>query len=76
MKTLIKIVRKKGFVLNPDDEELSDIINSIIINEGHCPTYIKDRFGHDQCPCSDYLQNGICHCKLYVHQNQIRNEEN
>lgn len=71
----IKIVRKKGFILNPDDEELSDIINSVIINGGHCPTYIRNREGHDQCPCSDYLQNSICHCKLYVHKNQIRNEE-
>jgi len=70
MRTLIKIVRKKGFILNPNDEEVTDIINSVIINEGHCPTYLPNRDGHDQCPCSEYLQHNICHCKLYVKENE------
>ena len=75
MKNPIKIVRKKGFILNPNDEKISEIINKIILNQGHCPTEIKDRNGHDQCPCSDYLQNSICHCKLYIELNEDKDEK-
>jgi len=65
-----KIIRKKGFVLNNDDEELTSILNKIIVNQGHCITSVKNRNGHDQCPCSEYLQNNICHCNLYVKENE------
>lgn len=76
MKIDIKFIRKEGFDFNPNDEEFTNIINKLILNQGHCPTEIKNRNGHDQCPCSDYLQNNICHCKLYININQTQNEEN
>lgn len=72
MENIIKIVRKKGYVINPDDIHVSDILNKLIMYNGRCPSVIKNRFGHNQCPCSDYLQRDICHCKLYVKQKPIR----
>ena len=70
MNVDIKFVRKKGFDFNKDDSRVTYVINGLIENQGHCPTKIKNRNGHDQCPCSDYLQNNICHCKLYVKENE------
>lgn len=75
MDIQVKVVRKKGFVINPDDNQLSIIVNNLIVNQGHCFTHIKNRNGHDQCPCSEYLQNNKCHCKLYVTKKEIRNEK-
>lgn len=65
---MVKILRKQGFVLNPDDEELNKILRKLNENDGHCPTHVVRRTGHDQCPCSDYLQRNICYCKLYVRE--------
>lgn len=73
MNVDIKFVRKKGFDFNKDDNHITNIVNKLIENQGHCPTEIKNRYGHDQCPCSDYLQNDICHCKLYIKQNERSN---
>lgn len=62
----IKIVRKEGFILNPKDEVVNKIFRALEKNDGHCPTYIANRIGHDQCPCSAYLQDNNCYCGLYV----------
>ena len=70
MNVDIKFVRKKGFDFNKDDNRITYVINKLIENQGHCPTKITNRNGHDQCPCSDYLQNNICHCNLYVKLNE------
>lgn len=66
MAVEIKIVRIKGFEINPDDKHVNKIFNQLGQNNGHCPTKIENRFGHDQCPCSEYLQKNQCYCKLYV----------
>lgn len=62
----IKIVRKQGFMLNPKDEVVNKIFRALEKHDGHCPTNNPNRIGHDQCPCSAYLQNNECYCGLYV----------
>lgn len=70
MATEIKIIRKKGFIINPNDEVVNNIFRELERKDGHCPTEIHKRNGHDQCPCADYLERDICHCKLYVEEKE------
>lgn len=76
MATELKIVRKEGWKLNPDDSKINDIIRQLGERDGHCPTQVKERYGHDQCPCSDYLTNDKCYCGLYVKCPKINKDEN
>lgn len=66
----IRIVRKEGFIINPDDKEVNKIFRQLDRNGGHCPSKVPNREGHDQCPCSAYLQFDKCYCKLYVRENE------
>lgn len=66
MPVEIKIVRKAGYKLNPDDNTVNNIFRALERCDGHCPCHHPEREGHDQCPCHDYLKNGICYCGLYV----------
>ena len=66
MSVEIKIVRKDGFDLNPDDNVVNNIFRSLEKKDGHCPSIHPERNGHDQCPCSQYLIYGECYCGLYV----------
>lgn len=68
--SIIQIFRRKGWIINPDDNVVNDIINKLIENDGHCPTTIHKRIGHDQCPCSEYIQCNKCYCKLYIKENE------
>ncbi len=70
MPVNISIVRKKGFILNPDDLIVNAVFRALERTDGHCPTPVTNRFGHDQCPCSEYLQKGNCYCKLYIKENE------
>lgn len=70
MPVEIKIVRKEGFDINPDDEKVNNIFRLLQVNYGHCPTRISDRNGHDQCPCHSYLSDDKCYCGLYVKKNE------
>lgn len=63
---LIKIVRKKGWILNPDDKVVNGIIRGLARTGGHCPCVHPERIGHDQCPCASYLEHDTCYCNLYV----------
>lgn len=66
MKNTFRIVRKAGWELNPEDAKVNEIIERLYKNDGHCPTKVKTRIGHDQCPCSSWLTNSKCYCNLYV----------
>ena len=44
----IRIVRKEGFIINPDDEEVNKIFRQLDRNGGHCPSKVPNRKGHDQ----------------------------
>lgn len=61
---MIQILRKEGWILNPNDKIVNSIIKRIEKNDGKCPCH---NTGHDtKCPCSDYREQDICHCSLYV----------
>jgi ferredoxin-thioredoxin reductase catalytic subunit len=66
MSVEIKVVRKSGYELNPNDTVVNDIFRQLERNHGHCPTVVQDRDGHDYCPCHDWLANNKCYCGLYV----------
>lgn len=55
----------KGYVINPDKEYTSKIIEGIYRKNGHCPC----RVNTDEttlCPCDDFIQNGNCKCRLFI----------
>ena len=70
MAVELKIVRKKGFILNPDDKIVNNILRALGKNDGHCPCKHPEREGHDQCPCSQYLQKDECYCGLYIKEDK------
>lgn len=66
MKNEINIVRKDGWILNPNDKVVNGIFRALANNDGHCPCVHPERIGHDQCPCCAYLEHDVCYCQLYV----------
>lgn len=61
---MIQILRKPGWVLNPNDKVVNSILKRCEANGGNCPCH---NTGHDtKCPCSDYRENDVCHCTLYI----------
>ena len=76
MATEFKVLEKEGWKLNSDNNKVNNIIRQLGERDGHCPSIVKDRYGHDQCPCSDYLTNDKCYCGLYVKQVKINKDEN
>lgn len=55
----------KDYRLNPDKEYVSKIIEGIYRKEGHCPCKLT-RDDSTRCPCDEFVNDGICKCKLYV----------
>lgn len=61
---MIQILRKPGWILNPNDKVVNAILKRCELNDGECPCH---NTGVDKkCPCSDYRENDTCHCGLYV----------
>ena len=65
---MIQILRKKGWILNPNDKIVNSILKRRAINNGECPCSNEAIGKH--CPCSDYKEKDICHCGLYVKVNR------
>lgn len=65
---MVKIFRKEGWELTSNDKQLNAILGMIKQNGGECPCHNESRDKH--CPCTDYLENDICHCGLYRRVNQ------
>lgn len=61
---MIKIYRKEGFDLNPNDKIVNSIFKRVENNNGECPCHNNSI--DKKCPCSDYRDNDICHCGLYI----------
>lgn len=61
---MVNIYRKEGWTLNSDDKVVNAVLKRCERNNGECPCHndSADR----RCPCSDYRENDICHCGLYV----------
>ena len=70
MAVEIKIVRKEGWDLNPDDKVVNGVFRLLEKTDGHCPSTHPERIGHDQCPCASYLEHDICYCNLYLKTNK------
>lgn len=69
MAVEIKIVRKSGYDINPNDSIVNEIFRQLERKDGHCPSKVPDRDGHDYCPCHDWLANNKCYCGLYIKKN-------
>lgn len=55
----------KGYRLNPDKEYVNKIIEGINRKNGHCPCrVVSDET--TMCPCDEFVQEGICKCKLFI----------
>ena len=66
---MIQLLRKEGWVLNPDDRVVNAILKRCEANNGECPWH---NTGVDKrCPCSDYRENDICHCNLYLKKDRV-----
>lgn len=55
----------KGYILNPDKKYVEKIIEGIHRKEGHCPCRVNVD-DTTLCPCDEFMEKGICRCKLYV----------
>lgn len=69
---MIKIYRKEGWILNPND----NIVNSILLrcekNEGLCPCKHPENDGDLHCPCESYRFRDKCCCTLYIKENESK----
>lgn len=61
---MIQILRKEGWVLNPNDKVVNAILKRCELNNGECPCHNESEDKH--CPCTDYKEKDECHCGLYV----------
>jgi ferredoxin-thioredoxin reductase catalytic subunit len=61
---MIQILRKNGWVLNPNDKVVNGILKMVERNDGECPCHNESLDRH--CPCSDYREKDVCHCGLYL----------
>ena len=68
---MIQIMRKPGWMLNPNDKTVNSILRRCELNDGKCPCYNESEDTH--CPCSDYREKDECHCNLYVRINESGN---
>lgn len=64
---MIKIVRKEGWELNPNDKIVNGIFKRLEATEGECPCNNDGATKEDRmCPCVSYLEKDKCCCNLYV----------
>lgn len=61
---MVTILRKQNWILNPNDKVVNSILKSLERNNGECPCVNNSVDKH--CPCTDYRDNDICHCGLYL----------
>lgn len=56
---------KDGYMLNPDDEFVSNLKKKIKSNGKYCQN--KERgVADNKCPCRIFRETGECECGLYV----------
>lgn len=60
----------KGYRLNPDKNYVDMIIRGIQAKNGHCPCRVNID-DTTLCPCDEFVQKGICKCKLFVSERDI-----
>ena len=55
----------KGFRINPDKKYVNIIMEEIKKKNGHCPCRL-DVNDTTLCPCDEFINTGVCKCKLYI----------
>lgn len=55
----------KDFRINPDKKYVDIIMEGLQKKEGHCPCRLE-RNDSTLCPCDEFIQDGVCKCKLYL----------
>lgn len=55
----------KGFKINPDKKHTGIIIEGLLKGDGHCPCKIQ-KTEENLCPCDEFVNEGVCHCNLWV----------
>lgn len=55
----------KNFRINPDKKYVSAIVEGLEKKNGHCPCRVNVDVT-TLCPCDEFIQDGICKCKLYI----------
>ena len=62
---MIKLYRKHGWVLNPNDTVINVLLESIENNNGGCISSHEDNES-TRCPCAAYRLHNKCYCGLYL----------
>ena len=57
---------KEGWMVNPNAKTVENVIRGLIRCKGECPCGEENSSYQKQCPCSNYMEGGHCHCNLYV----------
>lgn len=55
----------KGFRINPDKKYVNVIMEGLQKKDGHCPCRVNVD-DTTLCPCDEFINEGICKCKLYI----------
>lgn len=64
---MIQILRKPGWILNPNDKVVNSILKRCEANDGECPCHNAGKTKEDRlCPCKSYRDDDMCHCNLYI----------
>lgn len=65
---MVQILRKSGWMLNPNDKVVNAILKRVELNNGECPCHNDCEDKH--CPCECYRIYDKCHCGLYVKESE------
>lgn len=66
---MIQILRKQGWILNPNDKVVNAILKRCEANDGECPCHNEGETREDRlCPCKSYREKDKCCCNLYIKQ--------
>jgi len=61
----------RGFRINPDKKYVDIIITGLEKKNGHCPCRLENN-EETMCPCDEFINDGICKCKLYVSNEEAK----
>lgn len=64
----------KGFRINPDRKYVNTIMDGLGRKDGHCPCRINID-DTTLCPCDEFINDGICKCKLYIPVDNQKTDE-
>ena len=66
---MVEILRREGWVLNPNDRIVNSILKRVEQNNGECPCVNSSEDKH--CPCSNYRLKDTCCCGLYMREKPL-----